>query len=132
MKILNVMLAGTMLALGIAAGAQDPTPEHVAIMKDLGKYMGAIRKGVDVEQNATMLADAMKKVAPMIKAYPGDTKAAMKSCGDTRKGALAVAAAAKAGNKEGIAEGMKAMGAGCKACHEAHREKISDTQYKIK
>ena len=132
MKLLNVILAGALLAVGIAAGAQDPTPEHKAAMKDLGKWMGLLRKGVDVEQNATLLADAMKKVAPMLKAYPGGGQDAMKSCGDTRKGALAIAAAAKAGDKEGIAAGMKAMGAGCKSCHEAHREKISETEYKIK
>jgi len=42
------------------------------------------------------------------------------------------ARAAAASDKEGVAAGMKMIGAGCKGCYDAHREKVSDTVYKIK
>ena len=137
MKVLRVILAGAVLAMGIAAAGQKPTEDHVKAMKELGKLAGLLRKGVDVEANANALAAAMKdKVFPTLSAYPttGDEglKIAKTSCGDTRKGALAVAKAAAAGDKEGIAAGMKAINAGCKACHDAHRVKLSDTENEIK
>jgi len=46
------------------------------------------------------------------------------------KGAAAVAEAGD--DKEKLMAGMKMIGGGCKGCHDPHREKISDTEYKIK
>ena len=129
MKLWKIALAGSALA-AFSMAAEDPTPEHVKTMKALGSQMGAIRKGVDVEKNATAMADTMKEVAAFWKGRTSEV--AMKSCKDARDGALAAAKAAKESDAAGIAAGMKMVGAGCKGCHDVHREKVSDTEYKIK
>ncbi len=104
-------------------GSEDPPPEHVALMKDLGKQMGAMRKGENVEKNANDMAETLKKVGAFWKARGSDV--ALKSCGATRRGALAAAKAAAADDKQAIADAGKAIGAGCKGCHDAHREKTT-------
>ncbi|MSV30862.1 MAG: hypothetical protein EXQ52_19270, partial [Bryobacterales bacterium] len=103
---------------------------HVQWMKDLGAQMGAMRKGVDVEKNAVAMQASLKQTGAFWKAR--NSEIGSKSCGDTDKGAQAVAKAFAANDKEGVAAGMKMIGAGCKGCHDQHREKISDTVYKIK
>lgn len=125
------MLTLVALAMaGTAIAAEDPPPEHKQWMKDLGAQMGAIRKGVDVEKNAQAMADVLPSVGKFWKAR--NSEIALKSCGQSRKGALAVVAAAKASDQAGIAAGMKEVGAGCKGCHDAHREKVGENEYKIK
>jgi cytochrome c556 len=114
----------------MAIASEDAPPEHQKWMKDLGGQMGALRKGVDVEQNAAAMHTTMKDVGVWWSKRTSDV--AGKSSKDTSDGAAAVLAAAKAGDKAGISAGMKMIGAGCKGCHDVHREKISDTVYKIK
>ena len=116
--------------IGVAAGAEDAPPEHQKWMKDLGNQMGAMRKGVDVEKNATDMQATLKEVAAWWQNRPSDV--AMKSGQDSVQAAADVAKAAQAGDKAGIAAGMKAVGAGCKSCHDVHREKVSETVYRIK
>lgn len=130
MKRFLVLVAGCALVISGALGAEDPPAEHVQWMKDLGAQMGAMRKGVDVEKNAKDMQATLKQVGAFWKAR--NSEVASKSCGESYKGAAAVAKAAAAGDSAGISEGMKMVGAGCKGCHDAHREKISDTVYKIK
>lgn len=114
----------------MAFASEDAPPEHQKLMKDLGSQMGAIRKGIDVEQNAAAMQTTMKEVTTWWAKRTSDVAA--KSCKDTIDGAAAIVAAAKAGDKAAIGAGMKMVGAGCKACHDVHREKISETVYKIK
>lgn len=128
-KLLS-LIGGLTLAMSLAWGADDPPADHVKWMKDLGAQMGAIRKGSDVAKNAADMQATLKLTGAWWKAKNSDV--ASKSCGEAFKGAKAVEEAAKADNKEGIAAGMKMIGAGCKGCHDAHREKINDTTYKIK
>ncbi|MBL8294083.1 MAG: cytochrome c [Bryobacterales bacterium] len=130
MKRLLTLMAGFALAVTGALGAEDPPADHVQWMKDLGGQMGAIRKGADVEKNAKDMQATLKQVGAFWKKR--NSEVASKSCGESYKGAAAVAKAAAASDKEGVAAGMKMIGAGCKGCHDAHREKISDTVYKIK
>jgi cytochrome c556 len=118
------------LAAGIAIGAEDPPPEHQKWMKDLGNQMGALRKGVDVEKNAADMHTVMKEVTMFWSKRPSDV--AVKSSNDTTAGAAEIIKGAQAGDKATISAGMKMVGAGCKGCHDIHREKISDTVYKIK
>ena len=96
----------------------------------MGSQMGQIRKGVDVEKNATAMNETMKQVSDWWAKRTSDVAA--KTCKDSADGAAAVAKAAAAGDKEGISAGMKVLGAGCKGCHDVHREKVSDTLYRIK
>lgn len=128
MKILKVTFACLFLAVAISPAAEDPTPEHVKLMKALGAQSGAMRKGADVAKNAADMSETMKAVAAFWDAR--HSEAATKANKSVIAGAAAVA---KAGDdKEAIAAGMKMIGGGCKGCHDAHREKISDTEYKIK
>ncbi|MBM3275390.1 MAG: hypothetical protein FJZ00_09565 [Candidatus Sericytochromatia bacterium] len=120
-KIFRIMVAGVVLVARSMIASEDPPPEHVQLMKDLGKQMGEMRKGVNVDGNATAMADTLKKVAAFWKGR--NSEIAMQSCRTTRRGAVAVSKAA--GDKAAIAEGMKMIGAGCKGCHDQHREKLT-------
>jgi cytochrome c556 len=122
-KVLRIIIAGAVLMSGAAFASEDPPPEHVQLMKDLGKQMGDMRKGINFEQSANDMAETLKKVGAFWKARQSDV--AMKSCGATRRGALAAAKAAAANDKQGMADAGKAIGAGCKGCHDAHREKLT-------
>ncbi|MEZ5356368.1 MAG: cytochrome c [Bryobacteraceae bacterium] len=131
MKRISIIVAGIALAVfAIAAPVEDPPESHVKVMKDLGKQMGQIRKGVDVEQNANAMAASMKEVGAFWKERHSDV--AMKTCKDSHDGAVALAKAAHDGDAAGQKAAMKMIGGGCKGCHDAHREKVSDTEYKIK
>ncbi len=124
------MIVCTAGLVGVVFASEDAPPEHVKWMKDLGAQMGALRKGADVEKNATDMQATLKQVGAWWKNRNAED--AMKSCKDTFQGAAQIAKAAQAGDKEGIGAGMKMVGAGCKSCHDAHREKISETLSKIK
>ena len=113
---------------GIAVAAEDAPPEHIKWMKDLGAQNGAIRKGVDVEKNAAAMQETMKHVHAFWSKR--NSEIGVKTSNDTIAGAEQIAKAA--GDKEALAAGMKLVGAGCQGCHKAHREKISETEYKIK
>jgi cytochrome c556 len=129
-KRTRCIIAAAAVSLGLAVAAEDAPPEHQKWMKDLGNQMGALRKGVDVEKNAGEMQVVMKDVTEFWKKRTSDV--ALKSSNDTVAGAAEVAKHAQAGNKEGISAGMKMIGAGCKGCHDVHREKVSDTLYRIK
>lgn len=128
MKTLKLTFACLFLAAAICPAAEDPSPEHVNQMKALGAQMGAIRKGVDVSKNATEMTETMKAVSAFWEAR--HSEAATKANKSVIAGAAAIAAAGD--DKSAQMAGMKMMGGGCKGCHDAHREKISDTEYKIK
>jgi len=123
------LAAGLIGAFGLLA-AEDPPPEHVKWMKDLGSSVGQIRKGVDVEANANKLVTISADVKTWWAKRPSDVAA--KACDQVVEGAKQIAIAAKAEDKAGIGAGQKMIGAGCKSCHDVHREKISDTESKIK
>jgi cytochrome c556 len=118
------------VAISAAFGAEDAPPDHVKWMKDLGSQMGALRKGVDVEKNANDMQATMKDVTEFWKKR--NSEVGLKTSNDTTAGAAALAKAAQGGDKEAMMSASKMIGGGCKGCHDAHREKISDTVYKIK
>ena len=126
-----LVLAGCVLAsFSMAVASEDAPADHVKWMKDLGKQNGQIRKGIDVKQNADSMMATLKEVGKFWKERKSDI--AMDSCKKNFAGAKMVSEAAAKDDKAGIAEGMKMIGAGCKGCHDQHREKISDTLSKIK
>jgi hypothetical protein len=109
--------------------AEEPTPEHQKLMKDIGGLNGKIRKGEDVEGSAKLLAAAGKQV----EAFWGKrSEVGLKSSQDMVAGANEMAAAAGASNAEGIAAAGKKVGGSCRSCHDAHREKVAENVYKIK
>ena len=123
-------MIGAAVLAGVAIASEDAPPDHVKWMKDLGNQMGALRKGVDVEKNATAMQMTLKDVSVFWQKRTSDVAA--KSNDDSMAGAAQIVKAAQAGDKEGISAGMKMVGAGCKGCHDVHREKVSETVYKIK
>lgn len=127
-KVKLVVCSAAVLGLGIAS--EDAPPEHQKWMKDLGNNVGAIRKRVDMEKNARDMQATLKEVAGWCKNRTSEV--ALKSSTDATDGAEQIAKAAQAGDQTGIAAGMKALNAGCKGCHDVHREKVSDTVYRIK
>jgi hypothetical protein len=127
-------MAGFLLAgltgVFILFAQEDAPPEHKQWMKDLGACVGQIRKGVEIETNAAKIANIGAQVD---KWWSNRTsEIAGKASKEIVAGANAVVAAAKAEDKQGIAAGLKGVNAGCRNCHEVHRLKISDTEYKIK
>jgi cytochrome c556 len=129
-NVRKLLLVCSAALLGLAFASEDAPPEHQKWMKDLGNQMGSLRKGIEVEKNATDMQGVLKEVASFWQKRPSDV--GLKSCKDTSDGAAVIVRAAQAGDKAGIAAGMKAVGAGCKACHDVHREKVSETLYRIK
>ena len=130
MQIKILVLAVALSVVGLVVAAEDAPPEHQKWMKDLGNQMGALRKGVDVEKNATGMQAIMKEVAAWWSKR--NVSDAEKPCTDASEGAAQIVKAAQSGDKAGIMAGMKLVGAGCKGCHDVHREKVSDTLYRIK
>ena len=116
--------------MGVAVASEKPSAEHVQWMKNVGANFGAIRKGVDVEKNANAMAEEMKAISAFWKGRTSEV--AMKSSGDITTAAMAVAKAAAASDAPGVAGGIKGIGAGCKGCHDVHREKVSETESLIK
>ena len=131
MQGFRLALVGYVLAFfGTAVASEDPPAEHVSWMKDMGKNFGAIRKGDNVKANADAMMLTLKDVGKFWKARNSEIASA--SCKKNFEGAKAVSEAAAKDDKAGIADGIKIIGAGCKGCHDQHREKISETVNKIK
>jgi cytochrome c556 len=127
------------MTLGLAAGlagvfvlfaAEDAPPEHKQWMKDLGASMGQIRKGVDVEANANKVVTIGTDVKTWWSKRTSDV--AGKAADEMMEGARQLAAAAKSEDKSGMGAGSKMIGAACKGCHDVHRERIAEGEYKIK
>lgn len=134
MKFTRFAMAGFLLAgltgVFVLLAQEDAPPEHKQWMKDLGASVGQIRKGVDIEANAAKIADIGAHVDRWWANRTSEV--AGKASKEMVDGANAVVAAAKADDKQGITAGLKGVNAGCRNCHDAHRQKISDTEYKIK
>lgn len=116
-----------LLSLAFAAPAalsalDDPPPQHVEWMKESGRLMDKIRNGQDTAPSATRLAVLYKDVAAFWQQRGSEV--ATKAIRDVQDAATKVAA--------GDAAAARSIGAGCRSCHDQHREKISDTVYKIK
>ena len=119
------LMGGFLLAESI-----DPPQNHINWMKSVAKANGMIKKGEDVENNAKGVAETFTKVGRFYKKR--GLEVGVKTSDDAVTAANAIAKAAAASDKEGISAGMKALGGSCKGCHDVHREKISDTENKIK
>jgi cytochrome c556 len=120
----------SLVLTGVVVGSEDAPPEHKKWMKEQGELMGKLRKGVEVEASAKRMAEVYKEVEAFWAKRTSDV--AGKTCKDGQAASMEIATAAAAGNAAGVGAGMKNLGATCKGCHDAHREKISDTEYKIK
>lgn len=119
------LMGGFLLAESI-----DPPQHHIDWMKSVAKANGRIKKGEDVENSAKGVAETMAKVGQFYQKR--NLPVGVKTSSEGVEAANAIAKAAASGDQTGISAGMKSLGATCKGCHDVHREKISDTENKIK
>ena len=110
--------------------------ELTAKMKKVGEHQGAIRKLVqantfgEVSGHAKMLAEALEGTDKFWADRNDDM--AVKWSKDGMAAAKDLAAAAEAGNADGVRSAMGKMGGSCKSCHDVHRERLPDGTYKLK
>ncbi|MCS7042722.1 MAG: hypothetical protein N2036_09410 [Bryobacteraceae bacterium] len=118
----TVVLALSLAAPAVIAALEDPPPQHVKWMKESAELQDRIRNGQDVQASARRMEALYKEVEAFW--AKRNSEVAVKACRDIQAAAAKVAA--------GDAGAGRAIGAGCRSCHDQHREKISDTVYKIK
>jgi len=124
-----LFLALALAAVPTLAASEDPPPQHVEWMKESGELMGKIRKNVEVEASAKRMATLFKDVEAF---WVKRSETGGKSSKDLQDAANSLAAAASSGDSAALAAAGKGIGGACRTCHDAHREKISETVYKIK
>lgn len=122
MKTACVLLSLSLAAPAALPALEDPPPQHVQWMKESGQLQDKIRNG----QDATASAQRLQAIYKEVEAFwaKRNSEIAVKATRDIQAAAARVAA--------GDAAAGRAIGAGCRTCHDQHREKISDTVYKIK
>lgn len=122
MKTACALFALALAAPAVLPALEDPPPQHVQWMKESGQLQDKIRNGQDVAASAQRLQAIYKEVEAFW--AKRNSEIAVKATRDIQAAAAKVAA--------GEAGAGRAIGAGCRTCHDQHREKISDTVYKIK
>ena len=124
------IIAAAVLAASPALFASEaPSEQHVKWMKESGELSGKIRKGVEVEASAKRMAAIYKEVEGF---WGKRSEIGAKASKDAQAAANQLAKAAVSGDAAAIGAASKVLGGTCRSCHDAHREKISDTEYKIK
>lgn len=129
MRMQSLTLVASLAACSLLMGSDVPPPEHVQWMKDMGQAQGKIRKGEDVEASAKKMAEVSKQVGAF---WAKRAEDGAKFAKDGETAALAMATAAAANDAAGVQAAGRTLGGTCRGCHDAHREKISETEYKIK
>lgn len=96
-------------------------------MKTAGAGAGAIKKSLDAKNNADAAQAALKLEGVFEKVEKfctGKSEDAAQFAQSAKSAAKEIAAAAEAGNTDGANAGFGKLGASCKGCHDAHREKV--------
>ncbi|MCC6365358.1 MAG: hypothetical protein IT165_17735 [Bryobacterales bacterium] len=132
------MVAAGLLGALMGASLLLALDEHglTAKMKAAGDHMGGLRKAMqansmaDVATHAKAMAEAYEGLEGFFAARQMADGAKWSSEGLTASRELATAA--QGGNSEAVHTAMGKLGATCKQCHAAHREKLADGTYKIK
>ncbi len=96
-------------------------------MKAAGAGAGAIKKSLDAKNNADAAeaAHKLEGVFENVEKYcTGKSEDAAKFAGSAKSAAKEIAEAAHAGNSDAASAAFGKLGASCKGCHEAHREKV--------
>ncbi len=125
----TLFLSLALCAVPAVFAADEPSPQHVKWMKDTEDLQHKIRDGQDVAANAKSLAALYKE----IEGYWGKkSEVGAKTTKDIQVAALALATAAAGNDAAGVASNRKLIGGSCRACHDQHREKVSENVYRIK
>jgi cytochrome c556 len=133
--VLGLTMLGTTVAIG--QGTLEKPPENYQkLMRQVGPTFQALGKKADAMDYAGVASDAV-----MLRTLFGDvqkfwearkTEDALKFAAAAQRAAGDLETAAKSSNAAGVAEGRKALGAQCQACHMAHRDKMPDGSFGIK
>lgn len=120
------------LSLGLALDEQELHTK----MKAIGDHMGGLKKAMAAKDMA-QVAEHAKGISSNLKGTGAFWKEkgmddGVKFTKDSSIAAKALAKAASENNADEAKASMAKMGAACKGCHEAHREKLPDGKYKIK
>lgn len=124
MKIKLYSLAVALLCFASIGLAED---DFQTWMKAAGAGTGAIKKSLDAKNNAEAAeaAHKLEGVFEKVEQYcTGKSDDAAKFAGSAKSAAKEIAAAAHAGNSDAANAAFGKLGASCKGCHEAHREKV--------
>jgi cytochrome c556 len=128
------MLIVTAASMALASGASEADMDKW--MKECGKAMGALRKGMEAK-SAPDVAAAAKSMHAIFPNVEGFFKEKGKS--DATQWSVESAAAAKelheaaaGGDLAKAGAAMKTLGSKCQGCHNAYREKLPDGSYKLK
>jgi hypothetical protein len=122
------------LAAGFAVVAQEDT-DFIAGMKSVGTASDNLKK---MEQKtgrqAVRSAERIAVVYENMIGYWRQRNAsdAVKASTEGKAAALQLSTAAYAADNEKANAALTALGATCRSCHEAHREKIAEGKYRIK
>lgn len=134
-RIASALILGLCLAGSVQAAETMDEKEFQKLMKEIGDTTKRFRPGIEgkdtaqVSKDAARLSEINTKMAAFWKARKAED--AEKWSHETAAAATALAASAKAGNWEKAQKDAQGV-MRCKACHDAHREKLEDGSYRIK
>lgn len=135
-KSLTFAFLATLLSVAMVFGFAMDEKQLETHMKGVGKSMGALREGMKGGDMAKAAegAEGIAKHLTGTDAFWAEHKLddGVKSTKDAIAAANALAAAAKANDVGGAKGAMQKMGGACKSCHDAHREKVGENEYKVK
>jgi cytochrome c556 len=125
------------LAAGLVTVANaDDQSDFVAWMKTTGGAMGKMKKGIDAKEfdGVAKQAGELHGIFKNVEAYfaKTNTEDAVKSAKGAAEASMKLMEAAKSGDADAAAAGLKGVQATCGGCHTAHREKLPEGGYKIK
>lgn len=122
------------LAAGCALVAEEDT-DFIAWMKTTGTANDNLKKmeqktGTQAVRNAERIGVVYENMIGFWRQR--NATDAVKWSEEGKAAALQLATAAYSADNEKAAAALTALGASCKSCHEAHREKIGEGKYRIK
>ena len=131
-----VMAMTGVFAVTLVAASEKAPDSYVAAMKTINATNGALRQHLAAKDYAAIEGDA-KALKPALETtlkFWQDKKVedATGWAKDVGKAADDLEKAAKDKNDEGIGMAVKTIGASCKTCHDAHRDRQPDGSSMIK
>jgi cytochrome c556 len=133
---LATICVGALLASSNVRAADLDEKSLQKLMKEVGDIAKRFKPSQDnkngavLAKDATRLAEINKQVTGFWKSRKFDD--AVKLSTESADAATAAATAASAGDWDKVKTSVGAVMKNCKACHDAHREKLEDGGYRIK
>ena len=134
-KLVAVSLFAAVFASALSARAVDEDA-YKKLMKEAGGAGGRVKKAIEAKSQEAVVKDA-ERIEVLFKEMAGfwetkTVKDGAKWSHEAEAAAHKIVVAAKAGDFEKAREELGAYQKSCKGCHEAHREKVGEHEYKFK